>query len=135
MELRGVNKLLLIILTICFGCNDKQELKKYLGDNHYQIEKGDTICIYINNSSMQTYCPQPLEQLNHLKLISIKKIQDESVNCIGCTTTESLIFKGISLGNDTLIIVKPYQNQSCDEARGIKKLVDTIYFNVVKDIK
>ncbi len=85
-----------LISLFFYGCNS------YENKANYEIKVGETVEIYYSTNSCCYYCLSSEGDLNHVKLIERKTVDNGSKDCEGCTNTNAFVFIGGSVGKDTV---------------------------------
>ena len=99
----------LSLFSLCFyGCGSHKNKDKY------EIKVGETVEIYYSTNSCCSYCVSNEKSLKHVKLMGKKTIDNGPKDCAGCNYTAAFIFKGKSVGIDTLELKLLVASMDCD---------------------
>ena len=99
------------VVILLSGCKNYHN---YDNKEHYIIAVDENVSIYYTTNSCCYPCVVNQIELKHLNLIDNKTISKESEECAGCNYIGELIFKGNSIGIDTIELKILSMNMRCD---------------------
>lgn len=100
----------LLILLCCSSCKD------YDNQAHYTIAVGETVDIYYKTNSCCYYCASNEVHFKHITTMDQKVVDSGPWNCDGCDFTGAFVFRGTSVGVDTVHLKLLGGGMECDEA-------------------
>lgn len=101
-----------LLLMSCVGLQSCKHA--YTNTSNYILAVGKTIEIYYTTNSCCYYCISNVDALKHVELVGTKTVDPGPKGCDGCDYTAAFIFKGKSVGTDTIKLNHQIANTSCN---------------------
>jgi hypothetical protein len=119
---------LTIILFILTSCK-----RDYTNKKSYEIKIGQTFELYITSNTCCINCWLNKTSVKSITLDKIKSLDTPAKDCLGCTYYDAWVFKGTSIGKDTIKITQHSPTMNCEDSKPIANgIVDYYIVTVTK---